>query len=87
MTEEVKNNLNPDLCAFCGAPDLKTVYKDKLFGKGENAFIIENLFVRHCESCDGSYYDPVVSMLIDEILAHPGEYAFRPQINVVSLAA
>jgi YgiT-type zinc finger domain-containing protein len=87
MAEEVKDNLNPELCAFCGAPDLNTVYKDKLFGKGENAIIIENLPVRHCESCDGSYYDLVVSRLIDEILAHPGEYAVRRQINVVSIAA
>jgi YgiT-type zinc finger domain-containing protein len=87
MTEEVKNNLNLDLCAFCGAPGVKTVYKDKLFGKSENAVIIENLPVRHCETCGESYYDPEVSRLIDEILAHPGERAIRRQINVVSLAA
>jgi YgiT-type zinc finger domain-containing protein len=66
---------------------VKTVYKDKLFGKSENAVIIENLPVRHCETCGESYYDPAISRLIDEILAHPGERAVTRQINVVSLAA
>lgn len=87
MTEEVKNNLNPDLCAFCGAQGVKTVYKDKLFGKSEDAVIIENLPVRHCETCGESYYDPEISRLIDNILAHPEERAITRQINVVSLAA
>jgi len=87
MTEEVKNNLNPDLCAFCGAPGVKTVYKDKLFGKVENAVIIENLTVRHCETCGENYYDPEISRLIDKILAYPEERAITRQINVVSLAA
>ena len=76
-----------DLCCFCGAPGLKTVHKDKLFGKSENAVIIENLPVRHCETCSESYYDPEISRLIDNILAHPEERAITRQINVVSLAA
>jgi YgiT-type zinc finger domain-containing protein len=75
------------LCGFCGSPDVRTVYKDELFGKSETAVIIENLPVRHCETCGENYYDPEVSRLIDEILAHPGERAVRRQINVVSLAA
>jgi len=87
MTEEVKNNLNADLCAFCGAPGVRTIYKDKLFGKSDNAVIIENLPVRHCETCGESYYDPEISRLIDEILAHPEARAITRQINVVSLAA
>jgi YgiT-type zinc finger domain-containing protein len=87
MTEEVENNSNPDLCAFCGAPGVKTVYKVKLFGKSENAVIIENLPVRHCDTCGEIYYDPEVSLLVDEILAHPGKRALRRQINLVSLAA
>jgi len=66
---------------------VKTVYKDKLFGKSENAVIIENLPVRHCETCGESYYDPEVSRLVDQILADPGERAITRQINVVSLAA
>jgi YgiT-type zinc finger domain-containing protein len=87
MTKEVRNNLDPELCAFCGAPGVRTIHKDKLFGKNENAVIIENLPVRHCETCGESYYDPEVSRLIDEILAHPGERAVTRQISVVSLAA
>ena len=87
MTEEVKNKLNLDLCAFCGAPGVRTIYKDKLFGKSENAVIIEILPVRQCETCGESYYDPEISQLIDEILAHPEDRAVTRQINVVSLAA
>jgi YgiT-type zinc finger domain-containing protein len=33
----------------------QTVYKDKFFGKSENAVIIENLPMRHCETCGESY--------------------------------
>jgi YgiT-type zinc finger domain-containing protein len=87
MTERIKNKPDPDLCAFCGAPGMKTVYKDKLFGKGAKAVIIENLPVRHCEVCGESYYDPEVSQLIDEILAHPEKHTVSRQVNVASLAA
>jgi YgiT-type zinc finger domain-containing protein len=78
---------NPDLCAFCGAPGVKTVYKDKLFGKGAQAVIIENLSVRQCDVCGESYYDPEVSMMIDEILAHPEKHTVPREVSIASLAA
>jgi len=87
MTEQIKVRLNPDLCAFCGAPGVKTIYKDKLFGKGAQAVIIENLPVRQCDICGESYYDPQVSMMIDEILAHPEKHTAPRQVSVASLAA
>jgi YgiT-type zinc finger domain-containing protein len=86
-SERIREKSGLNLCGFCGAPGVKTVYKDKLFGKSENAVIIENLPMSNCEVCGENYYDPEVSRLIDEILAHPGERAIRRQINVVSLAA
>jgi YgiT-type zinc finger domain-containing protein len=74
-------------CAFCGTAGVKTVYKTKLFGKGENALVIENVPVRHCDTCGEGYYDPEVSQMIDDILAHPEKQAVMRQISVVSLAA
>jgi YgiT-type zinc finger domain-containing protein len=87
MNEQMKNEPNLDLCAFCGAPGVKTVSKDKLFGKGVRAVIIENLPVRHCGTCGESYYDPEVSRLIDDILAHPERHTVVRQVSVASLAA
>jgi YgiT-type zinc finger domain-containing protein len=69
--ERIREKSGLNLCGFCGAPGVQTAYKDKLFGKSENAVIIENLPVRHCDTCGESYYDPEASRLIDEILAHP----------------
>ena len=36
-----KPTLVPESCAFCGTIGVKTIYKTKLFGKGENALVIE----------------------------------------------
>lgn len=74
-------------CAFCGTPGVKIIYKTKLFGKGESAVVIENVPVRQCDNCGESYYDPSVSQMIDDLLAHPEKHAVTRQINVVSLAA
>jgi YgiT-type zinc finger domain-containing protein len=87
MTNKVNNQQTPELCAFCGSPQIKTVHKDKLFGKGEKAVVIENLPVQQCGNCGESYYDPEISLLIDEILAHPEKQQVKRQVNVVSLAA
>lgn len=87
MTNEVNNQGNFELCAFCGAPEVKTVHKDKLFGKGDKAVVIENLSIRQCGNCGESYYEPEISRLIDEILAHPEKRAVIRHVNVVSLAA
>lgn len=87
MTNEVNEQPKVELCAFCGARELKTVYKDKLFGKGESAVVIENLPLRQCGNCGESYYDPPVAQMIDDVLAHPEKHAVARQVNVVSLAA
>ena len=76
-----------ETCAFCGAPNVKTVHKNKLFGKGEQAVVIEDVPLRQCGDCGESYYDPDVSQLIDSILTHPEKYRVTRQVNVVSLAA
>ena len=82
-----KPTIASEPCAFCGTLGVKTVYKTKLFGKGENAIVIENVPVRHCDNCGESYYDPEVSQMLDDILAHPEKQAVTRQISVVSLAA
>jgi YgiT-type zinc finger domain-containing protein len=87
MTEPINTNLELEPCAFCGALGVKTVYKDKLFGKGVKAVIIENLPVRRCDTCGESYYDPVISRLIDEILAQPEKHTVTRPVSVASLAA
>jgi len=84
MTSET-NNL--ELCAFCGQLGVKTVYKDKLFGKGEQAVVIENLPLNQCTVCGESYYEPETSQLIDQILGHPEKQSVIRQVNVISLAA
>ncbi len=87
MTNGADDHQNPELCAFCGAPEVKTVHKDKLFGKGESAVVIENLPVRQCGNCGESYYDPEISQLIDTVLAHPEKHPVKRQVSVISLAA
>ncbi len=90
MSESLNGKPEPELCAFCGAPGVRTVYKEKLFGKGAAAVIVENLPLRQCAACAAcgeSYYEPETSQLIDEILAQPGKHAVSRQISVVSLAA
>lgn len=87
MIEQMKSEPNPDLCAFCGTAGVRTVYKTKLFGKGEQALIIEDLPLRQCPTCGESYYDPETSRLIDDILAHPEKHTVKRQVSVASLAA
>lgn len=77
----------PKPCAFCGQLAVRTVHKDKLFGKGLNAVVIENLPLQQCRNCGESYYDPETSELIDLILVHPEKQPVTRQVNVVSLAA
>jgi YgiT-type zinc finger domain-containing protein len=86
-TKRTEENLDLDRCAFCGEPSVSTIHKDKLFGKGSNAIIIENLPIRHCESCGESYYEPGVSKLIDEILAHPEQHTIVRPVSIATLAA
>lgn len=76
-----------ETCALCGQLAAKTVHKDKLFGRGEQAVVIENLPLKQCAACGESYYEPETSMLIDQILCHPERHAVTRQVNVVSLAA
>lgn len=87
MTNEINHQQNLGLCAFCGHLSVKTVYKDKLFGKGENAIVIENLPLQQCGNCGESYYAPETSQLIDEILDHPEKQSVIRQVKVISLAA
>lgn len=87
MTKEINQQANLGLCAFCGHHAVKTVYKDKLFGKGENAIVIENLPLQQCGHCGESYYEPETSQLLDEILGHPEKQPVIRQVNVISLAA
>jgi len=87
MTNGAGKQQNQELCAFCGAPGIKTVYKDKLFGRGERAVVIENLPVRQCENCGESYYDPETSQLIDTVLANPEKHPVKRVVSVISLAA
>jgi YgiT-type zinc finger domain-containing protein len=84
MTRTEENNA---LCAFCGTPGVQTLHKTKLFGKGANTVIIENVPVQHCRTCGESYYDPDTSHLIDDILAQPERYTVQRPMNVASLAA
>ena len=87
MTNEINHQQNLGLCAFCGHLAAKTVYKDKLFGKGINAIVIENLPLQQCGNCGETYYEPETSRLIDEVLGHPEKLSVIRQVNVVSLAA
>jgi YgiT-type zinc finger domain-containing protein len=87
MTKLMNNRVNSEVCAFCGAPGVQTVYKDKLFGKGEKAIVIENLPVRHCQTCGESYYDPETSELTDLLIHHPEKHKIIRQVNVITPAA
>ncbi|MEK7831433.1 MAG: type II toxin-antitoxin system MqsA family antitoxin [Acidobacteriota bacterium] len=84
MTNEMNNF---ELCAFCGKLAVKTAHKDKLFGRGEQAVVIENLPLKQCAACGESYYEPETSQMIDQLLSHPERQAVIRQVNVVSLAA
>ncbi len=87
MTGQVNENMACERCAFCGTPAARVVYKTKLFGKNEQAVIIENVPLRQCGNCGETYYTPETSRLIDELLAHPEKQKITRQVNVVSLAA
>ncbi len=87
MTNEMNNHHDSETCAFCGQLAVKTVHKDKLFGKGMNAIVIENLPLKQCTACGESYYEPETSQLIDQLLSHPEKQSVIRQVNVVSLAA
>jgi YgiT-type zinc finger domain-containing protein len=87
MTKREAQNSILDQCVFCGAYKVVTIYRDKLFGAGANAVIIENLPILRCEACGESRYDPEVSELIDEIIAHPEKHAVKRAVNIASLLA
>jgi len=36
-SKRIRKKSGIDLCGFCGGPGVKTVYRDKLFGKSESA--------------------------------------------------
>ena len=85
MTETNGHQLEP--CALCGTPGVKTVLRTKLFGQGENAVVIDDVPLQQCNACHETYYEPTVSMMIDEILAAPEKYTRPRARQVASLAA
>ncbi len=85
MTKRTAQNSILDQCVFCGAYKVVTIYRDKLFGEGANAVIIENLPILRCEACGESRYDPEIADLIDAIIAHPEKYSTKRQVNVATL--
>ena len=83
MTEQEQERAE---CVNCGKNAVQTVWRDKLFGQGEDAVLIERVPLQRCTNCGITYYEPAVSRAIDEILAHPDRHTARRLIPVAKIA-
>jgi YgiT-type zinc finger domain-containing protein len=87
MTSRISKKSNLKLCTNCGQYGVVTRYRNKLFGEGLNAVVIEGVPILLCEVCGESFYDPDVWRLIEEILANPEQYSVKREINVASFSS
>ena len=82
-SEETKT---AQVCVNCGKHAAHEVRRDEIFGRGPEAIIIENIPVMQCHHCGLTWLEPEVSRRIDEICAHPEQYAEKEYRPVAKIA-
>lgn len=82
---ELKKSDAPLQCVNCGQQAAYVVRRDEIFGRGQNAVIIENIPIIECRNCGINYFTPETSRAIDEICAHPEKYAVMQSRAVAQL--
>jgi YgiT-type zinc finger domain-containing protein len=55
------------ICDICGSDKALVKHTSKLYGKGDNSFIIENVPVVFCSNCGESYLSALTLKEIDRI--------------------
>jgi YgiT-type zinc finger domain-containing protein len=82
-----KNQLAEHKCAVCGHRTARLILMAKVFGRGANRVLIEDIPTYSCRNCGSQYLDGETMDAIDAIRAEPAAYTVRQTIAAATLAA
>jgi YgiT-type zinc finger domain-containing protein len=74
------------VCDVCGFAQAKTRYAPRIYGKGKELLVIENVPVVSCPSCDKSYLTSLTLKAIDRIKHERKTLAVTTSIEVASFS-
>lgn len=74
-------------CAVCGKRAARKILMAKVFGRGANRLLIEDIPNFSCRNCGSQYLDGAAMAAIDEIRKHPAEHTTNQTIAAAKLAA
>ena len=83
----MKKNEKTYDCAVCGKPAARKTMMSKVFGRGVNRVLIEDILTYSCRNCGSQYLDGATMDAIDEIRAHPAAHTTSQIIAAAKLAA
>lgn len=74
-------------CAICGKRAARKILMSKVFGRGANRVLIEDIPTYSCRNCGSQYLDGATMAAIDEIRKHPAAHTTNQTIAAAKLAA
>jgi YgiT-type zinc finger domain-containing protein len=82
-----KNNRLVIQCEYCNAKAARVEKLNHTFGKGSAMIVVTDVETVVCDNCGRHYFEGATLKKLDEVLAHPNQYAVRESINVASLSS
>jgi YgiT-type zinc finger domain-containing protein len=80
-----KSNRRVIQCEYCNVKAARVEKLNHTFGKGAAMIVVTDVETVVCDNCGRHYFEGVTLKKLDEVLAHPNQYAVRESINVASL--
>lgn len=74
-------------CEYCGVRAARVKKLNHTFGKGSRMIVVTDVETVVCDNCGRQYFEGEILKKLDEVLAHPSDYAVREQVSVASLSA
>lgn len=74
-------------CGVCGEKNAYPITISKVFGRGENAILIEDIPAFNCLHCHQQYIEAETMDAIDKIRRNPGAFTHKRPIDVAQLIA
>ncbi|MBO0797645.1 MAG: YgiT-type zinc finger protein [Blastocatellia bacterium] len=82
-----KNNSFVIQCEYCNVKAARVEKLNHTFGKGSAMIVVTDVDTVVCDNCGRHYFEGATLKKLDEVLAHPNQYAVRESINVASLSS
>ncbi len=74
------------VCQLCGQKTALIAHIDKVFGKGEEKVLIENIPVTHCSNCRESFLTDTTMRQLDEIRLNARTLSTPATVGIAKIA-